>query len=76
VRRGGSRLVGKNPIVSAAAECYFAAMGLILLILVLLILFGGCGFYVGGPLIGGGGIGLILLICLVIYLMGGVGSKT
>lgn len=38
---------------------------------VLLLLFGGGGFYIGGPAIGGSGLGLILLICLVIYLAGG-----
>lgn len=69
-------LVGKDPIVAVAAECYIAFMGLILLIVILLILFGGGGFYFGGPLIGGGGVGLILLICLIIFLMGGFRSKT
>jgi hypothetical protein len=40
-------------------------------------LFGGGGFYFGGPMIGGGGLGLILLIGLVVYFMGGFrGSKT
>jgi hypothetical protein len=39
--------------------------------LVLVLLFGGGGFYLGGPVIGGSGLGLILLICLAIYLMGG-----
>jgi hypothetical protein len=34
-------------------------------------LFGGGGFYFGGPVIGGSGLGLILLICLIVFLMGG-----
>ena len=39
-------------------------------------LFGGGGFYLGGPAIGGGGVGLILLVCLVIFLMGGFRAKS
>jgi hypothetical protein len=38
-------------------------------------LFGGGGFYLGGPVIGGSGIGLILLIVLIIYLMGGLRGR-
>jgi hypothetical protein len=37
----------------------------------LLILFGGGGFYFGGPVYGGSGLGLVLLIALIIYLLGG-----
>ena len=40
-----------------------------------MLLFGGGGFYFGGPVIGGSGLGLILLICLVVYLMGGFRSR-
>jgi hypothetical protein len=36
-----------------------------------LLLFGGGGFYIGGPVYGGSGFGLVLIICLVIYLFGG-----
>lgn len=39
--------------------------------MVLLLLFGGGGFYLGGSIIGGSGLGLVLLVCLLIYLEGG-----
>jgi hypothetical protein len=51
-------------------------MNLLLVLLVLFLLFGGCGFYFGGPFLGGGGIGLVLLICIAIYLMGGFRTKS
>jgi hypothetical protein len=38
---------------------------------VLVLLFGGGGFYIGGPVIGGSGLGLVLLICLIVFVMGG-----
>jgi hypothetical protein len=41
---------------------------------VLLLLFGGVGFYFGDPVIVDGGIGLILVICLVIDFVGGFRS--
>lgn len=41
----------------------------------MLLLFGGGGFYFGGPAVGGSGLGLILLICLVIFLAGGFRTR-
>lgn len=46
-------------------------MNLLLLALVVLLLFGTGGFYIGGPAVGGASIGTILIICLAIYLLGG-----
>ena len=46
-------------------------MNPVLFVLGLLILFGGGGFYLGGPAIGGGGFALFLLVCIGIYLKGG-----
>ena len=40
-----------------------------------MLLFGGGGFYYGGPVYGGSGLGLILLICLVVYLAGGFRAR-
>ena len=40
-----------------------------------MLLLGSGGFYLGGPLIGGGGFGLILLILLVLYFTGNLRSK-
>jgi hypothetical protein len=40
-----------------------------------MLLFGGGGFYLGGPMIGGGAFGLILVICLVLFLTGGLGRR-
>lgn len=67
---------GKDPIGSAAAGCYLAAMNLVLIFILLLLLCGGGGFYFGGPIIGGSAIGFVLLICLVAYLTGGFRPKT
>ena len=50
-------------------------MNILVILLILLLLFGGCGFYFGGPVYGGSGIGLILVICIIVYLMGGFRGK-
>jgi hypothetical protein len=36
-----------------------------------MLLFGGSGFYFGGPGFGGGALGLILLVAVIVYFMGG-----
>ena len=36
----------------------------------LLLLFGGGGLYLGGPIFGGGALGLILVVALIVYLAG------
>jgi len=40
-----------------------------------MLVFGGGGFYLGGPVIGGSGFGLILLILVVLALTGRLGSR-
>ena len=40
-----------------------------------MLLFGGGGFYLGGPVIGGSGFGLILLILVILALTGRLGSR-
>jgi hypothetical protein len=47
-------------------------MGLILLIIVLIIMFGGLGYRTGGPFVGGGILGTILIILLICWLLGRV----
>ena len=49
----------------------FVSMHPVLFVLTLLILFGGGGFYLGGPAIGGGVFALLVLVCIGIYLKGG-----
>jgi len=44
--------------------------------LVMLLLFGGGGFYVGGPVIGTSVLGLMLGLCFFVYLLGGFRPKT
>jgi hypothetical protein len=51
-------------------------MNLSILTTMFLLLLVGCGYYFGGPAIGGSGIALILLTCLIVYLMGGFRAKT
>ena len=62
-------------MAGVAAECYAATMNLLVLTLVLLLLFGAGGFYLGGPVIGAEGIGLGMLIGAIIYWMGGFRAK-
>ena len=40
-----------------------------------MLVFGGGGFYLGGPVIGGSGFGLILLILVILALTGRLGSR-
>ncbi len=40
-----------------------------------MLLLGGGGFYVGGPLIGGSGFGLVLLVLLVLYFTGNLSRR-
>jgi hypothetical protein len=51
-------------------------MNLLLLMLGLLVLFGGGGFYVGGPVIGTSVFGLMLGLCCFVFLLGGFRTKT
>ena len=46
-------------------------MSLLIPVTVPLVLFGGGGFYVGGPVVGLGGLGLVLMIVLFFYFLGG-----
>lgn len=46
-------------------------MNPVLFVLILLVLLGGGGLYLGGPAIGGAGFALFLLVCIGIYLKGG-----
>jgi hypothetical protein len=48
-------------------------MNILILLLALVLLVGGEGFYFGGSLIGG--LGLILLICLALFLTGNLGRR-
>jgi hypothetical protein len=50
-------------------------MNILILLLALVLLVGGEGFYFGGSLIGGSGLGLILLICLALFLTGNLGRR-
>jgi hypothetical protein len=67
---------GEDPIGTVAATCYFDNVNMFLVLLVLLLLFGGDGFYFGGPLIGGSGIALLLLMCLAVFVMRGFRTKS
>jgi hypothetical protein len=58
-----------------ADECYTATMNLLVITLFVLVLFGGGGFYLAGPAIGGEVIGVILLMGGIIYWVGGFRSK-
>ena len=49
----------------------YLVMNPVLFVFVLLILFGGGGFYLGGLALGGGGFALFLLVCIGIYSKGG-----
>lgn len=40
-----------------------------------MLVFGGGGFYLGGPVIGGSGFGLVLLVLLVLYFTGGLNRR-
>ena len=40
-----------------------------------MLVFGGGGFYLGGPMIGGSGFGLILLVCLILFFTGRLGRR-
>ena len=62
--------------MAAAAGYYHPGMNLSILTTMFLLLLVGCGYYFGGPAIGGSGIALILLTCLIVYLMGGFRAKT
>ena len=50
-------------------------MNLLLVFLVLFLLFGGGGLYLGGPVIGASGIALILVICLIVFVISGFRAK-
>jgi hypothetical protein len=50
-------------------------MNLLFFTLGLLLLFGGGGFYLAGPAIGGEVVGMILLIGVIIYWVGGFRPK-
>jgi hypothetical protein len=64
-------LWGEDPIETTAAVCHLGVMSLLVPLLIALVLFGGGGFYFGGPIKGGIGIGVILLTCLFVYIAGG-----
>ena len=47
-------------------------LGLILFLILLVLLFGGCGFYLGPPFhLFGGGLGLLLVIVIIVLLFRG-----
>ena len=50
-------------------------MNTLALIAVLLVLFGGGGIFLGGPVLGGSELGLIMLLCLAIFLTGGFNTR-
>ncbi len=58
-----------------AAECYLVVVNLLVLLFVVLLSFGGFGFYLAGPAIGGEVVGVILLMGGIIYWVGGFRSK-
>jgi hypothetical protein len=49
---------------------------ILIVMLVMLFLFGGGGFYVGGPVIGASVFGLILGLSFFVYLVGGFRTKS
>jgi len=51
-------------------------MNIIVLLVGLMLVFGGGGFCLGGPLLGGVGFGLVLLICLVLLFQKRSDGKT
>ena len=56
--------------------CYLNGMTILVLMLVMALLFGVGGFYVGGPVIGASVLGLILGLCFFVYLVGGFRTKS
>jgi hypothetical protein len=50
-------------------------MNFLILAVLLLLFFGGCGFYLGGPWLGGSGIGLIFVIILGFLFVGSLRGK-
>jgi hypothetical protein len=59
---------------SVAWPCHLGDMKTLLFVIMLLFLFAGSGFYLGGSI--GGVIGLILLICLFLHLTGGFSTQS
>lgn len=59
-----------TPLVITSAMTRIMIMNLLVVLIVLMLLFGGSGFYLGGPIIGGSGFGLTLLICLGVFFSG------
>lgn len=60
---------GEDPMEFVATPCHLGGMKTLLFIVMLLSLFAGSGFCLGGLI--GGVIGLILLICLILHFTGG-----
>jgi len=50
-------------------------MNFLILAVLLLLFFGGCGFYLGGPWLAGSGVGLIFVIILGFLFMGSLREK-
>ena len=67
---------GEDPIGAVAARCYPPAVNLLLPAVVLLSLFIGGSYYLGGLGIGGIGLGLLLFTFLVVFLPGSFRGKT
>ena len=60
---------GEDPMEFVATPCHLRGMKTLLFVVMLLSLFAGSGFCLGGLI--GGVIGLILLICLILHLTSG-----
>ena len=58
-----------------SVERHPPTMNLLFFTLGLLLLFGGGGFYLAGPAIGGEVVGMILLIGVIVYWVGGFRAK-
>jgi hypothetical protein len=67
--------MGQDPTGHDAQRNESPSMNFLILAVLLLLFFGGCGFYLGGPWLGGSGIGLIFVIILGFLFVGSLRGK-
>ncbi len=65
-----------TPLVAASAGTRVVIMNLLAVLIVVMLLLGGCGILVVGPLIGGTGFVLVLLFLLALYLTGALNKSS